>query len=108
MAKDNSTATKVVNEVQNTFDVINSQLEAVTAICNAVEILTSLERSPEHQDTHPSHNIRTGAGYAHGLRVYGDTMPILMRHAKMLVDMSINDFDCMRESVINHLQEVTA
>ena len=102
MANADSTATKIANEVQNAFDVVNCQLEAAMAICNAVEILTALDRTPEHQDAHPSHNIRTGGGYAHGLRIQGDTMPILMRHAKALIDMSINDVDVMREQVIDY------
>jgi hypothetical protein len=73
----NGNYSEVAAEIQNLYDVAEGQLEAAGAICNAVKILTALERAPEHHDTHPSHNIRTGTGYAHGLRVANDTMPLL-------------------------------
>jgi hypothetical protein len=53
------------NDVQNSFDIVNGQLEEAMAICNAMEVLFALERAPVHQDSHPSYNIRTGGGYAH-------------------------------------------
>ena len=56
---DFSTAMK---DIINGYDFVNEQLKAAAAICHAAEVLCALERAPEHQDTHPSHNIRTGSG----------------------------------------------
>lgn len=93
------------NDVQNACGVVFEQLQAALAICDAIEILAALERAPEHQDCHPSHDIKTGGGYAHDLKTKDVTLPILANHVKTLIDMSINDVDCMREEVINSLRE---
>lgn len=88
-------------DVQNCFDVAIEQTRAALAIIDAVRVLCALERSPEHHDTHPDHNIKTGGGFAHGLRLYNDTLPTMLSHAHGLVDMSLNDFDVMRETALN-------
>lgn len=93
----------ISNKVTDYFSVIDEHLEAARAICNAVEVLTALERAPGHHDTHPSHNILTGAGYAHGRKVFDDTLPSLLRHAKNLIDMAHCEADLMREETIDFL-----
>lgn len=90
----------ISNQITNYFDVIDEQLKAARAICDAAAVLTALERAPSHHDTHPSHNILTGGGYAHGLKVRDETLPILLKQAASLIDMSHNDADCMREEAI--------
>ena len=94
----------VCEDIQNQFEIANEQIEAAGAILNAASVLCALERSPVHQDTHPSHNIRTGGGYAHGHRLYADTLPTLLEHAHTLVSMAFNDIDVMRERAINALK----
>lgn len=65
--------------------VVDGNLEIIAALADALEVLTALERTPEHQDTHPSHNIRTGGGYAGGRRISSGTMPRLLAHIGYLV-----------------------
>lgn len=57
-----------------------------------------------HHDTHPSHNIRTGGGYAHGRRVFKETLPTLLEHAHTLVSLAFNDFDMLREKAVDALK----
>ncbi len=59
-------------------------LKVILAIADALEVLVALERAPEHHDAHPSHGIVTGAGCAHGRRVFNDTMPDLLSHIHYL------------------------
>lgn len=72
-------------------------LKIIQAIADALEVLTALERSPEHQDSHPSHNIVTGAGYAHGRSVLSDTMPDLLSHVHYLAGDVANELDVFFE-----------
>ena len=95
-------------EITEQFDMAYEQCEAACAIIDAATILASLEHAPAHHDMHPDHNIITGAGHAHGLRVKSDTMPKMLAHARHLVELSMNDFDVMREVAITELQEVGA
>lgn len=93
----------ISNQITNYFDVIDEQLKAARAICDAAAVLIALERAPSHHDTHPSHNILTGGGYAHGLKVGNETLPILLKQAANLIDMAHNDAGCMREEAIEAL-----
>ena len=88
------------NKITNYFGVIDEQLMAARAVCDAAAVLVALERAPSHHDTHPSHNLLTGGGYAHGLKVNDETLPTLLKHAATLIDMAHNDADCMREDAI--------
>lgn len=60
--------------------LLADNLDIIAALADALEVLTALERTPVHQDTHPSHNIRTGGGYAGGRRVAAGTMPRLLAY----------------------------
>lgn len=91
------------NRITDYFCVIDEQLKAARAICDAAAVLSALERAPSHHDTHPSHNILTGGGYAHGLRARNETLPTLLKQAANLIDMAHNDADCMREDAIKAL-----
>ena len=99
-----ATPDNTITEIGNIFDVAYQQCEAACAIIDAATVICVLERAPAHQDTHPSHNIITGAGHAHGLRVKIDTLPKMLAHAQSLVEMSMNDFDVMRETAITELR----
>ena len=94
----------VCEDLQNQFEVAKEQIDAATAILDAASVLCALERSPVHHDTHPSHNIRTGGGYAHGYRVFKETLPTLLVHAHTLVSLAFNDIDTMRERAIDSLK----
>ena len=98
------TITSVCEDIQNQFEVAKEQIEAAGAILDAASVLCALERSPVHQDTHSSHNIRTGGGYAHGHRIFADTLPTLLEHAHTLVTMAFNDIDLMREDAVSALK----
>lgn len=98
---------KTVAEILDLFNMAYAQCETACAIIDAAAVLSALERSPAHHDTHPSHNIITGAGHAHGLRVAGDTLPKMLEQARTLVDVSMNDFDVMREKAISCVLEVS-
>ena len=50
-----------INEIQDQYALVQDQLKSAAAIVDAVSVLCALERAPEHHDTHPSHNITTGA-----------------------------------------------
>jgi len=86
-------------EILDLFNEAYAQCEVACAIIDAAAVLCALDRAPAHHDTHPSHNIITGAGYASGRRVASDTLPKILKHARTLVDMSMNDFDVMREKM---------
>lgn len=92
-----------INEIQDQYALVQEQLKSAAAIVDAVLVLCALERAPEHHDTHPSHNITTGGGKAHGLGVRNDTMPTLLRHAKSLIELATNDADVMREQAVEAL-----
>ena len=92
------------DDLQNQFELAKEQIEAATAILDAASVLCALERSPVHQDSHPSRNIRTGGGYAHGRKVFSDTLPDLLAHASTLVLMAFNDIGVMRERAIEALK----
>ena len=92
------------DDLQNQFELAKEQIEAATAILDAASVLCALERSPVHHDTHPSHNIRTGGGYAHGRRVFKETLPTLLEHAHTLVSLAFNDFDMLREKAVDALK----
>lgn len=90
------TIDRAISEIQGGYEMADGQLKAAAALIDAAAVLCALERAPVHQDTHPSHDIRTGGGYAHGLRLKTDTLPTLLEHALFLVEMSANDFDVGR------------
>lgn len=114
MAKANTSATPItpvarkVLEVSDLFETAYDQCKTAAALLDAAEVLSALERAPEHHDTHPSHNIRTGGGYAHGRRLQNDTLPTLLAHARYLVKSSMNDFDVMRETAIEEINKKVA
>lgn len=95
-----------INEIQDQYALVQEQLKSAAAIVDAVSVLCALERAPEHHDTHPSHNITTGGGKAHGLGVRDDTMPRLLQHAKSLIELANNDADVMCEKAIDGLANV--
>lgn len=99
-------AKAAVIRVEDQYIIIDEQLKAIEAILDAARVLTALERAPAHHDTHPSHEILTGGGYAHGYRVKSETLPDLMGHARTLVQLTRNDAACAREEVIDALQKV--
>lgn len=92
-----------ISEIQDQYALVQEQLKSAAAIVDAVSVLCALERAPEHHDTHPSHNIVTGGGKAHGLGVRNDTMPTLLQHAKNLIELANNDADVMREQAVDAL-----
>lgn len=93
-------ASASINELEELFRQIEGQSEVALAVVDAVTVLCALERAPEHHDTHPSRNITTGAGRAHGLRVANATLPTLLRHARDMIEASCNDADVMHETAI--------
>lgn len=95
-----------INEIQDQYTLVQEQLKSAAAIVDAVSVLCAVERAPEHHDTHPSHNITTGGGKAHGIGVRNDTMPKLLRHAKSLIELANNDADVMREQALDALAMV--
>ncbi|WP_154717147.1 hypothetical protein [Sterolibacterium denitrificans] len=97
-----------LDSIEDSYAVICGELEAAAAIADAARVLCALERSPAHHDTHPSHNKVTGNGYAHGLRVSNDCLPILLEHVRSLVDSSLNKADGMREEAAGALREIAA
>ena len=92
------------DDLQNQFELAKEQIEAATAILDAASVLCALERSPVHHDTHLSHNIRTGGGYAHGHRVFKETLPTLLEHAHTFVSMAFDDVGRLRERAIDALK----
>ena len=100
----NPDSQKVIFDVENSILIADSDMKAVLAILNAAEILCALERSPEHHDTHPSHNIKTGGGYAHGRRLWNDTLPNLIKHANGLVNMAIDEYGVVHEKLFEALK----
>jgi hypothetical protein len=88
-------------EIRNLFEITKSQAQAAAAILDAARVLCALERAPEHHDTHPDHNIKTGGGFAHGLRLAAETLPAMLDHANDLVVSLLNDVDAMRECAID-------
>lgn len=96
---------RAISEIEGGYEIAACQLKAAAALLDAAAVLCALERAPVHQDTHPSHDIRTGGGYAHGLRLKADTLPTLLEHAMFLVQMSENDFDVGRGRAVDALRE---
>lgn len=92
-----------MNAINDQYALVQEQLKSAAAIVDAVSVLCALERAPEHHDTHPSHNITTGGGKAHGLGVRNETMPTLLQHAKSLIELANNDADVMREQAVDVL-----
>ena len=90
---------KLGKSASNTMGVLDERLKAAEAICDAAAVLCALERAPVHHDTHPGHNIVTGGGVAHGERTAHDTLPILLRHARTLIEMSLDEAGCFCEEV---------
>lgn len=103
-----SSITRTTEELEDLFSIAYSGLESVKATLDAAEVLTALERAPVHHDTHPSHNIRTGGGYAHGSRLADGTLPKLLSYARFVLEVAVNDIDGMREKAIDALNEVGA
>jgi hypothetical protein len=93
----------VSNEIQNLFDAAYEQTKAACAIVDAARVLCALERSPEHHDTNTGHNIKTGGGFAHGCTLSDGTLPAILSHARGLIEISLNDFDVIREMAIDAL-----
>lgn len=80
------------NPIMEEFEaIVDGGLTAAAAILNAIEILDALSNSPEHFDGHPSHGIRTGAGYAQGRKLYSSTIAELASHARCLVQIAMDD-----------------
>lgn len=97
-----------INALADSYALIRGELEAAEAIAGAARVLCALERAPAHHDTHPSHNIITGNGYAHGLRVASGCLPRLLEHACYLIESSLNEADCMRERASDALRQIAA
>jgi hypothetical protein len=94
-------------DLQNIHDIADSELTVVCHILDACIVLSALERAPEHHDTHPSHNIKTGGGFAHGNRLSAETLPALLLHAMHLVG-SANDAMCdLKVKAVAALEGVT-
>lgn len=72
-------------------DVLESNMKTIAALADALIVLTALERAPKHHDTHPSHELYTGGGYAHGQRLNSDTLPVIAAHIKYLADDADNE-----------------
>lgn len=94
----------VSRDIEDLAACADSQIKAALSIIDAVCVLSALERTPEHHDTHPSHNIKTGGGFAHGRKLHDDTLPILLEHAHFLVSSADNDYDVMREMALRALK----
>lgn len=97
-----------INDLENSYVMIRGELGAAEAIAGAARVLCALERAPAHHDTHPSHNIITGNGYAHGLRVSNDCLPGLLEHVCHLIESSLNEAGCMRERASDALRQIAA
>lgn len=97
-----------INALADSYALIRGELGAAEAIAGAARVLCVLERAPAHHDTHPSHNIITGNGYAHGLRVSHECLPRLLEHACYLIESSLNEVDCMRERATDALRQIAA
>lgn len=102
----NEARQEAIIRLTDDMTIISDQLNAIEAIVDAARVLTALERAPAHHDTHPSHNILTGGGYAHGIRVANDTLPALLHHARTLVQITHNDCGCMQEEAIDALRKL--
>ena len=98
------TTATIFAEIEDLASIADEQIKAALAIIDAAKVLCALERAPEHHDNHPSHNIKTGAGFAHGLKLSNGTLPILLAHAYCLVEMANNDYDVMREKAVAALK----
>ena len=94
----------LISCAENRYKFAESQTEAALAILDAVCVLCELERAPEHQDSHPSHNIRTGGGFAHGRRVFDSTLSTLIDHAHYLVTSSSDEYNCIHDDVVEVLK----
>ena len=86
--------------LQNTYDVADSELSIASHILDACIVLSALERSPEHYDGHPSYNIKTGGGFAHGNRLSVETLPALLLHAVHLIGSANDAMDDLRVKAI--------
>lgn len=95
---------RVCIEVENLYGVVAEELKAAAAILDAAEVLSALERAPEHHDTHPGHNIKTGGGYAHGHSLRDSSLPTILSHARYLVESALNEADVMRETAIEAMK----
>ena len=93
-----------IEQMQSLFDIAYDGMQTATAIIDAARVLCALERSPEHHDTHPSHNIKTGGGFAHGIRAKDHTLPAILCHAHHMIEVAMNDVDVMRENAIDALK----
>lgn len=91
-------------DVESSMLIADSDMKAVFAILNAAEILCALERTPEHYDTHPSHDIKTGGGYAHGRQLWNDTLPNLLSYANGLAIMAHDEYGAANEKLVEALK----
>ena len=82
-------------DIETRYHFANNQIEAALSIIDAAGVLCELERAPVHQDAHPSANITTGGGYAHGRRSFDSTLPKLLEQAHSLVTSSVEEFGCI-------------
>ena len=103
--QDTGATESVASNVQELFDQAREGFETVEAILDVAAVLTALERAPVHQDTHPSHDIRTGGGYAHGRRLAHGSLPKLLAHACGVLQLAMNDVDVLREMAVDALKE---
>lgn len=101
----NGLVNALLSDMRNVESVADGTLKDVEAILDAVAVLCALERSPEHHDAHPSHDLKTGGGYAHGTRLHDDTLPRLLNHARGLVQMANDDYKGINEEVVSVLAE---
>ncbi len=95
-----------INALTDSYALIRGELQAAEATTGAARVLCALERAPAHHDTHPSHNIITGNGYAHGLRVSNESMPRMLEHVCYLIESALNEADCMRERAADALRQI--
>lgn len=97
-------ADKICTEIADLMCIADDNSKSAAAILDAARVLCALERAPEHQDSHPGHNIKTGGGFAHGARLYADTLPTLLSHAFDLVHRSRDDYGIAVEQALAALK----
>ncbi len=97
-----STAQKNCAELQNLYDVAESEFLIAGHIIDAAIVLSALERAPEHREA--ANNLATGGGSAQGFRLSNDTLPALLRYAQQMVESATCEVDVMREKAIAALE----
>jgi hypothetical protein len=95
-------------DLKNAWDCADSELSVVMHMLDACRVLAALERAPEHHDTHPSHNIKTGGGFAHGIRLNSETLPGLLQYAFLMIGSVQNDVGYAVEKTLEALERSAA